>query len=322
MALGGVLLIAAIILAEYLIARSVEGIPLGGHLLLFALLTIVTLLLILVIFFLIRNLFKLVFERRQKILGANLKTRLTLAFVALTLVPTIVLFIASAGVVHTTIETWFKAQVEESLQSALVVAQAYYQSASDNVLNGGSRLASLIAEDALLDASRRQDLSRSLASWRAADGFSAIQILYRSNVPPISVKDPALQSVHIPAPRPSFIRIAFRGKKTSKIVPLESGGDLLRGIVPIVSTPGDRVSAVLIVDHYIPTSLAGRLFSISNAYGDYQEAKRMRGPVKTIYVLILLMVALLVIFIGFWFGMTLARDITEPIQRLAEGTGK
>lgn len=321
-ALGGLLLIAAIILVEYIIARSVEGIPLGGHLLLFALLTIVTLLLILVIFFLIRNFFKLVFERRQKMLGATLKTRLTLAFVALTLVPTIVLFIASAGVVHTTIETWFKAQVEESLQSALVVAQAYYQSASDNVLNGGSRLASVIAGDALLDASRREDLAHSLASWRAADGFSAIQILYRGNVPPISVKDPALESVHIPAPRPSFLRIAFQGKKTSKILPLEGGGDLIRGIVPIVSTPGNRAPAVLVVDHYIPTSIAGRLFSISNAYGDYQEARRMRGPVKSIYVLILLMVALLVIFIGFWFGMTLARDITEPIQRLAEGTGK
>lgn len=322
MALGGVLLIASIILVEYLIARSVEGIPLGGHLLLFALLTIVTLLLILVIFFLIRNLFKLVFERRQKMLGATLKTRLTLAFVALTLVPTIVLFIASAGVVHTTIETWFKAQVEESLQSALVVAQAYYQRASDNVLNGGSRLASLIEGDSLLDPSRREDLARSLASWRTADGFSAIQILFRENVPPISVKDPALQSVHIPAPRPSFLRIAFQGKKTSKILPLEGGGDLIRGIVPIVNTPDNRAPAVLIVDHYIPTSLAGRLFSISSAYGDYQEAKRMRGPVKSIYVLILLMVALLVIFIGFWFGMTLARDITEPIQRLAEGTGK
>ena len=46
---------------------------------------------ILIIFFLIRNLFKLVFERRGKVLGARIKTRLILAFVALTLVPTVVL---------------------------------------------------------------------------------------------------------------------------------------------------------------------------------------------------------------------------------------
>ena len=120
MALGGVLLIASIILVEYLIARSVEGIPLGGHLLLFALLTIVTLLLILVIFFLIRNLFKLVFERRQKMLGATLKTRLTLAFVALTLVPTIVLFIASAGVVHDRAQTTVPMHGSQWLRIAII----------------------------------------------------------------------------------------------------------------------------------------------------------------------------------------------------------
>ena len=83
-----------------------------------------------------------------------------------------------------------------------------------------------------------------------------------------------------------------------------------------------QLKPLLVVDYFIPTSLAGRLFSISNAFGDYQEAKRMKGPVKTIYVLILLMVALLVIFIGFWFGMTMARDITDPILGLAEGTEK
>ena len=46
----------------------------------------------------------------------------------------------------------------------------------------------------------------------------------------------------------------------------------------------------------------------------------MKGPVKTVYILLLLMVALLVILIGFWFGMTMARDITDPILTLAEGT--
>jgi hypothetical protein len=108
-ALGAAILLAIIFFVESEIARSAEEIPFAGHLLLFGLLSVVTLLLILVIFFLIRNLFKMVFERRQKVLGSKLKTRLTLAFVALTLVPTVVLFIASASVLHTTIESWFAA---------------------------------------------------------------------------------------------------------------------------------------------------------------------------------------------------------------------
>ena len=115
-AVAASILIGLIFYFESEVARSSDHIPFGSHLLLFALLTVVTLLLILVIFFLIRNLFKLVFERRRKVLGSNLKTRLTLAMVALTLVPTVVLFIASAGVLHNTIESWFTTQIEDSLQ--------------------------------------------------------------------------------------------------------------------------------------------------------------------------------------------------------------
>jgi len=321
-ALGGILLVAIVIFVEYKIAGSGEGIPLVSHLLLFALLSMVTLLLILVFFFLIRNLFKLLFERRQKVLGAHLKSRLTLAFVALTLVPTIVLFITSAGVVHTTIESWFKSQVEEALQSSLVVAQAYYQNTSENVVNVGSRLASLITSRSLLTPPKRDSLRWLIESWCVAEGLSSIQIHFRDGSEPLSAKDAASESVPIPAPRPSFLKIALQGEKMAKILPLEGGGDLVRGIVPIKSKAGNDIPAVLLADHHVPDSLAGRLFAISNAFGEHQEAKRMRGPVKTVYVLILLGVALLVLLIGFWFGMSMARDITDPIQELAEGTGK
>jgi two-component system nitrogen regulation sensor histidine kinase NtrY len=312
--------LALIFLLESRIARSAEDIPFAGHLLLFALLTVVTLLLILIIFFLVRNFFKLVFERRGRVLGSHLKTRITLAFVALTLVPTVVLFIASAGVLHTTIESWFKTQVEESLQSSLVVAQAYYKNASDKVSQEGARLAGLINDDRFLDKSRRPELQDALDSWRIAHNLSSVQVYFRDGSPPVSSRDKTTADITLPAPRASFLKIAFKGEDTTKIIPLDGGSDLIRGIAPLKTTGSEAVDAVLVVDYYIPTSLAGRLLSISNAYGDYQEAKRMKGPVKTIYVLILLMVALLVIFIGFWFGMSMARDITDPLLKLSEGT--
>ncbi len=321
-ALVAAILVGLIFFVESEIARSAEDIPFAGHLLLFALLSIVTLLLILVIFFLIRNLFKLVFERRRRVLGSRLKTRLTLAFVALTLVPTVVLFIASAGVLHTTIESWFKTQVEESLQSSLVVAQAYYQSASEKALHSAAKLAGLASADYLLDRSHRDVLGTTAENWRATEGLASIQIYYRDGSEPLVTRDPGLKEISVPAPVPSFLKIAFHGEKTSKIIPLDGGGDLISGIAPIKNERTGSVEAALVVDYFIPTSLARRLFSISNAVEDYQEAKRMKGPVKTIYVLILLMVALLVIFIGFWFGMTMARDITDPILGLAEGTEK
>jgi two-component system, NtrC family, nitrogen regulation sensor histidine kinase NtrY len=321
-ALLAAIVVGIIFYVESEVTRSSDAISYGGHLLLFGLLTVVTLLLILIVFFLIRNLFKLVFERRRKVLGSRLKTRLTLAFVALTLVPTVVLFIASAGVLHTTIESWFKAQVEDSMQYAMDVAEVFYQNVSEKTLSTGTRLSSLMHSGSLPASPSRDDLQRALKSWRKAEGVSSIRLYYRDGSVPIMVEDPALKGAPIPPPRPSFLKIGFHGKKTAKIIPMKDGSELISGIVPVKSTNSETVTAALVVDYYIPMRLASRLFSIYRAYDDYQQAKRMKGPIKTIYVLILLLVALLVIFIGFWFGVSMARDITDPILGLAEGTGK
>ncbi len=315
------LFLAMLIFVQAEVSKSPEEFPYGGHLLVFALLSVVTLLLILIIYFLIRNFFKLVFERRRKVLGSHLKTRLTLAFVALTLVPTTVLFIAGIGILHTTIESWFKTQVEESLQSSLVVAQAYYSNTSDKVLVAATRISQMISAVASTNPDDRVQLARILEKKQSEEGLSFLQVYFQDGSPPILIRDPALKDIAIPPPLPSFLKIGFQGEKTGKIIPLDSGGDLVSGIVPIKDR-GVNINAVLIADSYIPNSLAGRLFSIAGAFGDYQEAKRMRGPLKTIYVLILLIIALLIIFIGFWFGMSMARDITDPILELSDGTQK
>ncbi len=161
---------------------------------------------------------------------------------------------------------------------------------------------------------------KSLDAWRLAEGVSSLQIYFQDGSTPVLSKNAGLVEVVIPPPPPSFLKIALRGDKTSTRVLLDEGADLIRGIVPIKSRDNHRIEAALVIDQLIPRPLANRLRAISSAFGEYQEAKRMKGPVKTIYILMLLMVALLVIFIGFWFGVTMARDITDPILALAGGT--
>ncbi len=314
------LLIAGIVVVEYQIAGARGEIPLGRHILLFALSGLSILLLILVIFFIIRNLFKLLFERGQRILGGRLKTRLTLAFVGLTLVPTLVLFIASAGVVHTTIDLWFTAQVDESIRASRIVAETFSSTASEKVRRTSVRIASLIGAAHLLRSAEPDRLHEYLKPWISTDRLYSLQVHYRDGSSPVIVKDEALAEEPLPLPRASFLRIAFNGKMTSTIMKLSSGADLARGIAPIREGGIDKPSAVLVVDYYIPRSLTRRLLPISEAFEDYQEAKRMKRPVKTIYIMILLVIALLVILIGFWFGMSMARDITDPIQKLGQGT--
>ncbi len=314
------LVIVGLFFAGSELSRSGGEGPFSGHLLLFTLLGIVILLMILIIFFLIRNLFKLVFERRGKVLGARIKTRLILAFVALTLVPTVVLFIASASVLHTTIDSWFGAQIEEALTSAVVIGQAYHQKAAENAKKGAARLAEELAQMPVAGVGKHEETRDLLSSEVPPLGLSIASVYYGGYSKPIEITSPNLGDVAVPSVMESFLKIGYRGSIASTVIKLDSGEDLVRGIAPIINGKDGKIRGVVVADYLIPKALSSKLFGITKAFDDYQEAKRVKGPVKTTYTLILLIVALLVIFVGFWFGMSMAREITDPIQSLARGT--
>ena len=108
-----------------------EEVPFSDNIIIFGLININIILLLLVIFLVMRNLVKLLFEWRQKILGSRLRVRLVTAFVILSIIPTMLLFFSSVSFLSTSMKSWFTSRLERSLQDALAVAQNYYQQLSD-----------------------------------------------------------------------------------------------------------------------------------------------------------------------------------------------
>ncbi|MCW5208599.1 PAS domain-containing sensor histidine kinase, partial [Desulfobulbus sp. US2] len=88
------------------------NLPLSSTVLIFALININGLLILLMLYLILRNLVELIFERRNRILGSHLRTRLVIAFVSLSMIPTIILFLVSLGSVSTAMEYWFNSNVE------------------------------------------------------------------------------------------------------------------------------------------------------------------------------------------------------------------
>src|SRR5690606_7266788 len=102
-------------------------------------------------FLIFRNIFKLILERRRNVPGARLRSKLVAAFIALSLVPTMLLFLVSAGIITNTIENWFSDQIESSLQESLEVAQTYYKNSAANALYYGEQLSRIIKDQKLLN---------------------------------------------------------------------------------------------------------------------------------------------------------------------------
>jgi len=112
--------------------------PIANSILIFVLIDINVILLLLLIYLTMRNLVKLVFERRKKLMGAKLRTKLVMAFITLSLLPTVILFFVSVQFISTSIEYWFNIPMERSLKSSLEVGQSFYTRVVDELLSHGT----------------------------------------------------------------------------------------------------------------------------------------------------------------------------------------
>ncbi|MFC1856340.1 PAS domain-containing sensor histidine kinase, partial [Thermodesulfobacteriota bacterium] len=119
-----------------------------------------------------------------------------------------------------------------------------------------------------------------------------------------------------------MVKKGFLGTEGS-IIEEVSNKDLVRSFSPVYfSDTGSVVSGVLIVTYIIPESLIAKVRNIQKAYEDYRNVNNLREPLSTGYILILLIITLLIVFFAMWFGVRLAKNITVPIQQLADATSK
>ena len=75
----------------------------------------------------------------------------------------------------------------------------------------------------------------------------------------------------------------------------------------------------MVVASHVPQRLEARLRGISQAFQEYKQLKLLKNPIKGIYILLFLLLTLIIVFSATWFGLYLARGITDPIAAARPG---
>jgi two-component system, NtrC family, nitrogen regulation sensor histidine kinase NtrY len=291
---------------------------LGNNIAFFLLLNINIILLVLLVFLVVRNLVKLVFERKRRILGSRLRVRLVMAFVGLSLVPTLLLFFIAGGFVTRSFERWFDIQVENALQGSLEIGQTYYQNSANNALFYARQLSQRITQEGLFDSQRSGDLKEFIQSKQREYNIGTVEVFAPDReLLVVAFNDQVPTGVTIQA-ESEFLNRALRGLEVTRTQAFGEG-DIIRGGVPVYSKD-KRILGVVVVDYYVPKSISKRALQISRSYEQYKHLTILKTPVKNSYILTLLLITLVIIFSATWFGLYLAKGITVPIQKLAEGT--
>lgn len=313
--------VALLTFAENRIIHFGAGIPISNTILMFILININLLLLILLIFLVFRNLVKLLYDRKRKVMGAKLRTKLVVAFITLSLLPTIILFFFSINFITNSIEFWFNVPVEKALENSLLVGRSLYWQAEENSQFFMERISYQIETKKLLDPTKKKALSRYIQVVQREFNLNAVE-LYDANASRLTFAlSPELENVPFGVVSADNLLKEMPQKGVRSISESIIAGELIRtiGTIPF-GVKRTNTEAFVVLTRLMPPDLSENMVSISRGFEEYQQIKLLKKPIQVTYYITLSIVGLLVVFCAVWFGFFLAKTITIPIMELAEGT--
>ncbi|MGH7795715.1 MAG: ATP-binding protein [Candidatus Binatia bacterium] len=312
------LMVAALIYLEVQLPDVSPESSMGSNIVFFLLINVVIILLGLLGFLVVRNLVKLVVERKRRILGSRLQVRLVVAFVSLSLVPSVLLCIIAGGLLTRSFDRWFDSKVDSALQGSLEIGQTYYQNSANNAIFYARQLSQRITAEGLVDSPKGVALKDFVQAKQREYNLGTVEIFAPDGEPYMVAVNQQVPTGGVIKPDEGFLKRALRGLEVTRTEAF-GDGDVIRGGVPLYDSD-NRIRGVVVVDYYVPKSISKRAVQISQSYEQYKYLTFLKTPVKNSYLLTMLLITLVIIFAATWCGIYLSRGITVPIQKLAEGT--
>lgn len=307
-------ILITLITAQLIIAKVPISVPFGSEVAVFILLNINLALLIVLIYLVIRNFLK-VFLDYKRGLGSRIKYRLVFAFLILSIAPSFILFFISSAFISTSIERWFNINIEHSLNESLKVAKTFYKNSSENALFYARRISSIIKEKKLINQENLPHLDSFVREKKKEYNLESVEIFS-------AIKEQLVKEIPNDArptdPSSAIIQDALNGKEVI-IVEESRSGDIIRASVPIFSTfVATEPVGVVVVSYYIPHSMVSKMQIITETYEKYGKLLMFKKPLKSALIIMLLITTLLIIFTSIWFGLYMARQLTEPLDEMTD----
>ena len=258
-------------------------------------------------FVLARNLLKLFAERRLGVLGSKFRTRLVVAGLLLSFLPTIVMFWFAYGLMNRSIDKWFSRPVEEVREdtSAMVSLLSNYAAQ-----NAASEAASIAASPETQRAFAGHSFSPAVNEFRRHErtlqgGFTLA-----------IVDGNAEASFGAPAAWP-----LLKSKLPQTLPVLDTPTrftwgqtEYMLGSAPV----GDH--GWILVAMPLPQKFSETVKQVKASEQRYFELARERRLIRGTYMGLLLLLTVLVLFATTWLALFLSKLVTRPVVALAEAT--
>ncbi len=257
-----------------------------------------------------RTLLRLWAERSSERLGARFKTKMVLGAMGISLLPVLFMFFVSYALLNRTLGRWFPRPLEIASEQNQKLLNDLGSLEKERLV-GVARKAMLYSSFKEQEFLRRAFQAGADASWVVDNKGKTQKGGTACKLPDEYVSSGDCQISGVPG---RFVRTLPNGLEI-----WEAKGDLyLSAKVPVLDV-GEMLGFVVAGRRTTPDFLL-RYADIEQQLQAYEQEKQHLRALKTQMLLILLLFTLLLLFGVMWIALFLAKQVTVPIQALAEGT--
>jgi two-component system, NtrC family, nitrogen regulation sensor histidine kinase NtrY len=324
-ALGAVLFVLLLVLASlnafklnFLFPHSVAAI------FLFTTLTVVVFLLFLLLLVLLsRNILKIYADRRSRVLGSRLRSRLLVGALLLSFAPAAFMFFFSFGLMNRSIDRWFSQPVSQLREDSTRIALELSHYVTQNARAEAESLARSEAIALNYQAANTNALLDEIRTHRITlqGGFAIIyhdeNAIARYQLPQSSGTmkvrawmDEAAAQIKTGEPLSSIIYKAAQRSDE----PVLSIGDTDYALGMATTSGG----GIIVVGLPLPAGLSKTVGEIRTGTEQYWAVYRERRSIRSTYLLLLLLLTALTFFASSWLAWFFSKQITRPLENLAD----
>ena len=292
-----------------------------GDILVFTSLSVIVFLLLLMLLVLLsRNILKLFVDQRSRALGSRLRTRLVIGAALIALAPAAFMFLFSFQLLNRSVNRWFSQPVAELRENSVrvVLELAHYATSNARLEAEAISASGAVDKDAATANaelhSRRITLEGGFVAVYGQDkqGILGYQLpaesSHRSLLPWLD--DDKAETV--PLKGPIFTDLLALAQRTDEPILIVDARQFALGIA---ATPAGRL---VVVGLPMPQGLSQTASQIRAGASEYWSLSRSRNNIRNTYFYMLLLVTTLVFFSSMWLALFLSKQITRPVEALAD----
>ncbi|GAB6071347.1 ATP-binding protein [Thiomicrorhabdus hydrogeniphila] len=269
----------------------------------------------LLLFFLVKTLYRLYKQFRKKVPGSKVTVRLTFITSLLLGIPTAIIFYFSLSFIQQGINQWFDVKTDVALDNATTLVRITLDNKTRENLNmtlsvSKANSALLMTSPSLaVNALREQLNAQEVSLYHVNQQLIAFSSEYDSAILPEAPGDNLFQQIRN---NKTYAALESRPGATTK-------EQFIRVVVPFNDMALNSMYALQVI-FPVPTDITLLAESVGTASGQYKELSYLKTPLKASFVLILSMVLLLTLITAVLFTIQAVQNFTRPIRTLAKGT--